>query len=749
MKFLMSMPRLTNSQAHWDLGTLGERKSTGDKQFFSFTEEKMLRFTLPIQEKEGEVIAHETQLKTIRLFLIKPQDFRTAIHYLSRNAGLRQRYLKGSANHIDADAARNSQSVPRPQIARPRSAFAPSNLTQKPPRSRTADPLHERVPPQGHLRGPSLPQVSKATQGSSARDRFSQPRRFPSRNSSAVVAGDRTPLYERPVRHDRLDDQSANRADQVLSSAGRTIGTTAPLFDKHPSPWQTPEILPSRSPSVSERGVPLKIQVLGLPDDSNYSYSHPNIRWEFVLHLLPSTKIYELCLHAASYIRRKYDSVVDGRELAAQGRNGTIFADQDSLSEEILQGGALILLERRLLGLIQPVPTTLSELYSNPSPQGSRPELGKLYASHPTSSEDPSSPAVDELDQVPPPRPLPFQLVGKHGPPRSSSSTIPDQSPLAEKPDLLNTSIGTRADAQTGQPVGQNKDTKIATKKQPSRQKRPLDVPRRAASSAGGSKLDSDSAPKQPTEPRTLARRPETSLGIRPKRKKLSSDTGVSAAMPPVMDSAHSGAKVSQRGPATPACVNCRIKKRECDRVEPICGACLKDNGPCAYLDSQETAATGSTADKAYKGHRTETVAHPAGLRSQAVTSSAATSDALTQTSYSRESRDTATQTQLVEHGKQDVDMVDVGTEPCSLYIDDSTETDRCNDIWFPFSQCAEVMIWAGRRSEEQIEKAAEVLKTTDPSHEDYRSKVEQAAMYAVEFEKEIRDKCEEILRRG
>lgn len=829
----MSMPRLTNSQAQWDLGTLGERKSTGGEQFFSITEQKMLHFTLPLPEKEGQVTAHGTKLKTIQLFFLKPQDFHTAVDYLSQNAGLRHCHLKNvSENLTDAGAGPHSQSQPletsvnsameppmvapvrprvrplsqasvfaparrspahfirRPQTVRPNSTFLTADLTQQPPRPGTAVPFHGRVPPPGHLRQPSLPQVSPATQGSFARDRFSHPQRFPSRKPSVVGAEDRTPLYEHPVRHasvashapsprltpydgrepppshrqvvmdthnersglyhDRLDDRSENRAGHVSSSAGGTIGMTAPLFEKHPSSRHTPAILQSRSPWVSERGVPIKVQVLEPAEASKYPYSHPKIRWEFVLYLLPSTKIYELCLHAASYIRREYRFIVDGRSLAAQSRDGTIFADQDSLSKETLQGESLLLFERRPSGKVQPVPVNLSGPYSNSSLQGWRPELDQLNASHPTSSKDPSSPAVDELDQVPPPRPLPFPLVGKHGPPRSSSSTLADQSPLAEKPDLVNTSIRTRTNEQPVQPTSQNMGTKTAIRKQPnSRQKRPPAVSRRAASSASGRKLDSESAPKQPAKPGTLARRPETSLGIRPKRKEPSSDAGASAAMSSVMNSAQSGANASQQGLATAACMGCRNKKRKCNRVKPVCGPCLKDNRPCTYPNIQETAATSSTADKAYKGHRVETVAHPMGRRSQAVTSLAATSDALTQTSYSWESKDTATQTQLVENGQKDVDMVDVGTDPCSLYTDAWTETDRCNDICFPFSRCAEVMIWAGKRFEEQIEKAADVLEISDPSREDYRSKVEQAAVYAVEFEKEIRDKCEEILRRG
>lgn len=683
-----------------------------------------------------------------------------------------------------------AQFIRRPQTVRPNSTFVTADSTQQPPRPGTAVPVRGRVPPPGRLYRPSPPQVSQATRGFFDPDGFSQPQRFPNRIPSVGCAGDIIPLYEHPMRHasmaspapssrlmpydgrepplshpqveidthhvrgglyhERLDDQSANLAGQVSSSARRTISMRASPFEKHPSPRPTPEILPSRSLSVSERGMPIKIQVLEPSEESNYSHSHAKIRWEFVLHLLPSTKIYELCLHAASYIRREYRSTVDGRSLAAQSRNGTVFSDQDSVSKEILQGEALLLLERRLLGTVQPFPINPSGFYSDPPRQDWRPEVDKLDASNPTSSKDPSSPAIDEVDQVPPPRQLPFPLVGKTAPPRSSSSTVPAQSPLSERPDLVNTSIRTRPDAQPSQPISQNINTKAPTRKQPnSRQKRPPAVSRRAASSASGKKPDSESAKTQPSEPRSLARRPETSIGIRHKRKEPSSDAGVSAAITPVVHSTQAGAIVSQRELATAACMGCRNKKRKCNRVKPVCGPCLKDNRPCTYPNIQEPAATGYTADKARNGRRLENFAHPKGLVSQAVTSLPAMSNALTQTSYSGDSRDIATQTQLVEHDQKDVEMVDVGTDPCSLYTDAWTETDRCNDIWLSFSQCAEVMVWAGKRSGEQIEKAAEVLRITDPSHEDYRGKVEKAAMYAVEFEKEIRDKCDEILGRG
>lgn len=297
--------------------------------------------------------------------------------------------------------------------------------------------------------------------------------------------------------------------------------------------------------------------------------------------------------------------------------------------------------------------------------------------------------------------------------------------------------------------MSKNISAKAATNKQPGgRQKRPPSASKRPASSAGGSKLDSMSATTQRSKPQSLERRPKTSLGIPRKRKAPSSNEGVSAATPSVIEFVPSGAEANKQEMAKTPCMGCRNKKRKCDRLKPACGQCLKDNRPCTYPNIQETATTVSVADKACKGYGVEVVNHPMVLRSEAVICLPVTSDASTQTSHSRESRDIATQTQAAEPDKIEVDMKDMGTDPCNLYTGASMETEGCDDIWIPFSQAAEVVVWACRRSEEQRPKAVEIFKITDPSHENYQSQVEQAAVYAARFEKELREKCEQVLRR-
>lgn len=807
---------------------LKERKCIGGEQFSSISERGMLQFTLPLQETEGQTIVHGTELKTIQLFILEPQDFHTAVNYLSHNAGMRHCHLKNvSANLMDANAPRNAHSQPRessgtstmgPPVGRPMrprnqpvsqwpaaTKIIPGQFSQ---RKQTAMPNSTFVngdpsqhpPPQKHRYRPSPSPGPQNARAFFIRDGSSHTQWLPSRGPGAGAVGDRMPLDGHPVRrasmashspsprpmqhngqepspsnhqvktrtdhvpngafHDRFDGQPADQAGQAWSSGRRTVG-----MKEHSSSRLPPERPASRPSSISERGVPVSIQVLEPPDESSYSEFRAKIRWEFTLHLLPSTKILELCLYAASYIRREYCYIVDGSALAAQSKNGIVFEDQDSLSKEMLQGEPLILIERRRVATTQPVPANFdrssidplqldSTSHADNFPRSERRPISQVQsfpANFERSSVDPLAldwTSQDEADQVPLPCQLPFPLVGAPVPPRSSSPTAATQLPPSQRPDLMNTSIRTGASEQLEQPISQNISRKAATKKQPgSRQKRAPCAPKRPASSAGGSILDLMSATTQPSEPRTLPKRPKTSQGIRRKRKALSSDEAVSPAEPSVPESVPSRAEVSKQEMAKTACMGCRRKKRKCNRLKPACGQCLKDSMQCTYPNIQETTEAGSIADKTYKGHGVEIVDHPMALRSQAVTSLPVMSDASTQTSHSREYRDIATQTQAAEPDKIKVGMKDVGTDPCNLYADASMETEGCDDIWLPFSQAAEAVVWACKRSEEHRSKPAEIFKITDPSHEDYRSQVEQAAVYAAKFEKKLREKCEQVLK--
>lgn len=680
------------------------------------------------------------------------------------------------ARHSPAPFVHRSQSV------RPNPTFFHGDLVRHPPRPGTTVPSPGRLPPQGHRYRSSLPQGPQGPQDPQsvfAQDGSSQPQTVRNR-STGIGLGHRIPLYGRPmpssrptqyngrepplshhpietgIDHvaggpydDRFDGQPTNLAGHSSFSARHAISMKAPLSEEYPSSRPAHERRESRSTLVSEPGLPIKIQVLGTVDEPSSSYTRPKIRWEFTLHLLPSTKMWELCLHAASYLRREYRSTVDGSALAAQSRDGTVFGDQDSLSIKVLQGEAVVLIERKLLGTIQPVILNSDGSGSGPSHQDSRPKAGKPDEPHSASFKDRPAHFIDELDQVPPPRQLPFPLVEAGGPSRSSSSTITAQSPLNERLDVANRNIRTRASKQVGRPISQNIGAGAATAKQPgNRQRRPPSASRRPASSASGIKCHSVSPTTQQSEPRTLMSRPETSLGIRHKRRAPSNDEGVSAAMPTATKPTPSGAEVSKQELAATACIGCRRKKRKCDRSKPTCGWCLKATMPCTYPNVEATADPTSIAEETSKQQGLEAATHPMVLRAQPFTSSQVFQDASTQTSRLTETRDTCVQTQEVEQSSQDVHMKDVGTDPCDPCSDASTETNRCDEIWLPLSLGAEVTMWSHKRFEENIRKAADIFKTTDPSHENYLGKVEQAALFAAEFEKELRNKCEEILKR-
>lgn len=65
----------------------------------------------------------------------------------------------------------------------------------------------------------------------------------------------------------------------------------------------------------------------------------------FSMNMLPMTKIRELCLHAAGHARRHFDVVLDGSRFEARDRDGHVFQGHETLSEEILSGETIYLVE--------------------------------------------------------------------------------------------------------------------------------------------------------------------------------------------------------------------------------------------------------------------------------------------------------------------------------------------------------------------------------------------------------------------
>ncbi|POS78856.1 hypothetical protein DHEL01_v202756 [Diaporthe helianthi] len=296
---------------------------------------------------------------------------------------------------------------------------------------------------------------------------------------------------------------------------------------------------------------------------------------------------------------------------------------------------------------------------------------------------------------------------------------------------------------QAGQVRPYPQKTAVASKQPDDTHNRPIATPRRPASSAGSSKIATATGTANSSKPRTSKKRPETSLGIRRKRKAPSVDVGVSAAVLPIAD------KSSASERATRSCMGCRNKKRKCDRSKPACGPCLKDKRPCTYPIIREEAAASHSPKTACNRPGPDADSHPMILRGHAIASPPILSDTSAQNNHSTAFRDIGCQAQEIVHDSRDVEMKDVGTDPSNLHTDACIETERCDDLWVPFSQCTQLVLWASDEYKRKVQQAVGVLRTTDPSRDDYKEKVAEVALvYAGEFMDAFREKYSQNLER-
>lgn len=115
--------------------------------------------------------------------------------------------------------------------------------------------------------------------------------------------------------------------------------------------------------SASRRAAPINIQIVRLASSSSSSSSPavpsssaapqnsngPDSRYgqshSFTMNMLPMTKIRELCLHAAGHARRNLDVVLDGSRFEARDRDGHVFKGHETISEEVLSGETIYLVE--------------------------------------------------------------------------------------------------------------------------------------------------------------------------------------------------------------------------------------------------------------------------------------------------------------------------------------------------------------------------------------------------------------------
>lgn len=147
--------------------------------------------------------------------------------------------------------------------------------------------------------------------------------------------------------------------------------------------------------SASRRAAPINIQIVRLASSSSSSSSPaapsssaasqnsngPDSRYgeshSFTMNMLPMTKIRELCLHAAGHARRNLDVVLDGSRFEARDRDGHVFKGHETISEEVLSGETIYLVEGGLDARGQAKGGKGSRERKTPSRGGAR-ERGRL-----------------------------------------------------------------------------------------------------------------------------------------------------------------------------------------------------------------------------------------------------------------------------------------------------------------------------------------------------------------------------------
>lgn len=503
---------------------------------------------------------------------------------------------------------------------------------------------------------------------------------------------------------------------------------------------------PSRPVSTSETRVSIKVQFLDPSTRHEPPYCHSKTMWETTINLPASAKASELCFYAAGHVNGELDTEkhVDGATLEARDKDGHIFDRQDDISKVISEGETIFLIVSTQETLQRPH----EELFLDPLSLG--------WTSNPSLTPNLQGlPLTDQRDQVPPPRKLPFT-------PRLKTGTVgdmaqlpaPARSPLAERPDLVNHSSLEGVQEVSPPPSMNGNTNKIAGQKRPaSRQSTSRQNCRRPKAVLRTSPASCDlGEPAVPAIPPNVTPRSATAQRTNVQTKGEHQQAEVMRAVTEGL-TADEEARIGDL--AESSCMACRRKKLRCDRSMPECGRCVQDDRKCNYPSIRPKSVIVEKGEKNEKNgnmdHLMTSGAQPPGsgpvVRDIATQAIAAPmmQDATTQASA--ETQDIAVQTEEAKETSEDLEMTDAGTNTPTTCIDAAVETARCDDVWLSHSQSFELVSWAKDRYEEQLKKAADVLRTTDPLSGDYRDKVYLAAQYGLEFELELREICGKALQ--
>lgn len=182
------------------------------------------------------------------------------------------------------------------------------------------------------------------------------------KEAEAAPAPARTPSHHQRASLQTPSLTKPSTCSESSSKPTRKSNTNHRPATQQSSKSSNTKMSSKSAPSVSRRATAIKIQIIRAapPSPSSSSSSKKAHKTKgstlpqsdgdappqfFTMHLLPMTKIRELCLHAAGHVRRHFDAVLDGSRFEARDRDGHVFQGHETMSEEILSGETVYLVE--------------------------------------------------------------------------------------------------------------------------------------------------------------------------------------------------------------------------------------------------------------------------------------------------------------------------------------------------------------------------------------------------------------------
>lgn len=385
------------------------------------------------------------------------------------------------------------------------------------------------------------------------------------------------------------------------------------------------------------------------------------------------------------------------------------------------------------------------ESYYNQQPQPSQGPFtfGHLHpdrGSHRKFSEH-----AQAVDEVPPPRKLPFASASTNTIMTAAQLLPQARASPAQLPTLANGDSTTTVQEVSSLQRVNNDAGKGAEKKRPASRQGPLASNgsrsrRKLESTQGVASIytndlrvsEESSGRAIPSQPGVLTRSATARMN-KGQTTENQQQAGVVAIDSVVQ---HANAKAPTGELVGNGCIRCRNRRWQCDLLKPACGSCKLDGRKCTYANLSDDGEH-ILSDKG--------MGRLATVGGQMPATAPVTRDAATQ--VSGRMQDVAVQADGADETPDEVRMEDAATNTTSTYADALVSTANSDDIWLPFSQAVQLVLWAKDRREEQRKIIGEVLRTTDLSKMDYEDKISLAKQYDTAFESALRERCEEVVR--